>query len=285
MRTLPVLLFLAALTGAQDDAVDMVLRVWDANMDGVLSRDELPDAAIFETVDRNGDGKLTRAELAAFFGVKPTPPGEKDAPGGKEPEAGPKPAGKKKSDVAIQEPRTIKERVADLFRRLDRNMDGKLQRTELTGLTDEVFQQYDRTRNGEWSRREATRWVKDSVAAAKRNPNTRNFFQLFDMNRDKKVTKQEYDGPGNFFRRYDHDKDRVITEAELAMGPDAGRIQRGDKEFMADGPTKMPKRDLLERYDANGDGKVTLEELGNAESVLKRLDKNGDGVLTGSEVR
>jgi len=277
MRMLFLLLLAAAAARAQDGAVDMVLRVWDANMDGVLSRDELPDDGIFEKVDENGDGKLTRAELAAFFEAKPKPPVKKATPA-------PEPA-KKKSEVAMQEPRTIKERVADLFRRLDRNKDGKLQRAELAGLTDEIFSQYDRTRNGEWSRREATRWVKDSVAAAKQNPNPRNFFQLFDMNRDKKVTKREYDGPGAFFRRYDHNKDKVITEGELAMGPDAGRMQKGDKEFMADGPTRMPKRNLLERYDANGDGRITLAEMGNAESVLKRLDRNGDGVLTGGEVR
>ena len=283
MRILAVLLLVAAAARAEDDVVDTVLQVWDANMDGVLSRDELPDDGIFQKVDKDGDGKLTRAELAAFYQVKPRPPA-RDAPE-KKAKARPEAAGKKKSDVAIQEPRTIKERVADLFRRLDRNKDGKLQRAELTGVTDEVFQRYDRTRNGDWNRREATRWVKDSVARAKRNPNTRNFFQLFDMNRDKKVTKQEYDGPGNFFRRYDRTKDKVITEGELALGPDAGRVQRGDKEFMADGPTKMPRRSLLDRYDLNGDGKVTLEELGNAENVLKRLDKNGDGVLSGSEVK
>jgi len=277
MRILVVLLLVTAAARAQDDAVDLALRLYDANADGVLSRDELPDDAIFGKVDQNGDGKLTRAELAAFFGAKPPPPAKKATPAPEPP--------KKKSEVAMQEPRTIKERVADLFRRLDRNQDGKLQRAEMVGLTDEIFSKYDRTRNGEWSRREATRWVKDSVAAAKRNPNPRNFFQLFDMNRDQKVTKQEYDGPGAFFRRYDHDKDKVITEGELAMGPDAGRVQKGDKEFMADGPTRMPKRNLLERYDANGDGRITLAEMGNAESVLKRLDKNGDGVLTGSEVR
>jgi Ca2+-binding EF-hand superfamily protein len=283
MRILAVLALVAAAARADGDAVDMALRIYDANGDGVLSRDELPDDGIFGKIDKDGDGKLTRAELRAFFQVKPPPPA-RDVPK-KKAKAGPEVAEKKKSDVAIREPRTIKERVADLFRRLDGNKDGKLQRAELTGVTDEVFRRYDGTRNGEWSRREATRWVKDSVARAKRNPNTRNFFQLFDINRDKKVTKREYDGPGNFFRRYDHDRDRVITEGELALGPDAGRMQRGDKEFMADGPTRMPKRDLLERYDANGDGKVTLAELGNAESVLKRLDKNGDGVLSGSEVR
>lgn len=277
MRRIALLLLVAAAAGAQEVAVDRILAVWDANKDGVLSRDELPDNGIFDRVDKDKSGTLTRAELIAFFGTKAEPPAKKPAPA-------PAPA-KKKSEVAMQEPRTIKERVDDLFRRLDRNKDGKLQRAELAVVSDEVFRRYDGTRNGEWSRREATRWVKDTVAAAKRNPNPRNFFELFDLNRDKKVTKREYDGPGSFFRRYDHDKDRVITEGELAMGPDAGRVQRGDKEFMADGPTRMPKRSLLDRYDADRNGKVTLEELGNAESVLRRLDKNGDGVLSGSEAK
>ena len=60
---------------------------------------------------------------------------------------------------------------------------------------------------------------------------------------------------------------------------------RGDEEFMGDGPTRAPKMGLLERYDKNGDKRITLEELNGAESILHRLDRNGDGVLSGREVR
>ncbi|MHC4547145.1 MAG: EF-hand domain-containing protein [Planctomycetota bacterium] len=277
MRTVLLLALLGSAAAAQE-AVDNVFKVWDANQDGVLTPDEIPDPAIFAKVDADQNGKITRAEVAAFFKVKPE---RKEAPRPR-----PKAGGEKKSEAApMREPRSVKERVADLFRRLDRNRDGKLQRVELTGVTDEGFARHDRSRNGEWSEREAMRYVREQVERAKRNPRPENFFQLFDLDRDRRVTRREYDGPAAFFRRYDHDKDRVVTEEELDAGPDAGRMQRGDRAFMADGPTRMPRQGLLDRYDADGDGKITLEELGNAESVLKRLDRNRDGVLSGSEVR
>jgi len=285
MRRFGLLLVCAGAVAAQD-AVDNVFSVWDMNKDGVLTADEVPDAAIFAKVDQDQDGKITREEVAAFFRVKPEPKAPPAAP----PEKGktkepPKPPEKKTEEAPIQEPRTIKERVADLFRRFDRNKDRKIQRDEFQGAGDEVWKKYDRTRDDALNEREATRYVKDTLREAKRRPNVNNFFDLFDMNRDKKVTSGEYDGPGDFFRRYDHDKDHVITQEELNMGPDMGGMRPGDEEFLGDGPTREPERGLLERYDKDGDGKLTLEELNKAESVMRRLDRNGDGILSGAEVR
>ena len=58
-----------------------------------------------------------------------------------------------------------------------------------------------------------------------------------------------------------------------------------DRKFMADGPTRAPELNLLDRYDTDKDGRVTLEELNGAEALMSRLDKNGDGVLTSGEAR
>ncbi|MHC4954956.1 MAG: hypothetical protein ACYTGZ_13810 [Planctomycetota bacterium] len=42
---------------------------------------------------------------------------------------------------------------------------------------------------------------------------------------------------------------------------------------------------LFERYDKNGDGKLTADELPErAQRMIERMDKNGDGVLTKDEV-
>jgi Ca2+-binding EF-hand superfamily protein len=116
---------------------------------------------------------------------------------------------------------------------------------------------------------------------AKRNPRPDNFLDLFDLNRDKKVTRKEYDGPGQFFRMYDGDKDNVVTEGELAM-PTMVQV-RPEDEMSMDGPTVLPKQGLLERYDANKDDRITPDEL-KAENVFARLDKNDDGVLNGPEL-
>ena len=40
---------------------------------------------------------------------------------------------------------------------------------------------------------------------------------------------------------------------------------------------------FMERFDADKDGKVTKEELGDRENFLTRLDKNEDGVITEDE--
>jgi Ca2+-binding EF-hand superfamily protein len=275
------LLLLAAAAAAEGD-VARIFATWDADKNGVLTPDELTDEGTFRRVDANGDGKLTIEEVTRFLeGAKPKPPADEPAP------APPKDAPKKeapKSEAAPTEPRTIPERVEEFFRRFDANKDRKIQKDEFRA-GDEVFAKYDRNRDAALSVREVTRYITELIREAKRRPTRDNFFDLFDLDRDKRVTRREYDGPPDFFRDLDHDNDRVVTEAELNAGPEGTMVRKGDEDFMADGPTKLPVQGLLERYDEDGDGKITLEELNNAENVLRRLDKNGDGVLSGSEVR
>jgi Ca2+-binding EF-hand superfamily protein len=274
MRRLSIVLLCAAPAAA--DGVDNIFAVWDADRDGILTREEIPDAAIFGKVDADKDGKITRAEVAAFLNVRPEPPQPPAAP--------PKKPEEKKSEAAPElEPRTLKERIDDFFRRYDTDQDGKVRKDEFKAASEEQWQQYDRTRDGAFNRREAARFVEDQLEAAKRSPRPDNFMELFDTDRDRKVTKREYDGPGRFFREYDRNSDKVVTEAELAMGPEMAPA-RPEDEMAMEGPTALPKEGLLERYDENDDGRLTPDEL-KAENVFRRLDKNGDGNLSGGELR
>lgn len=279
MRNIWLCALLAA--PALADEVDNVLSVWDLNRDGILTKDEVPDAGIFGKIDADKDGKITREEVATFLGIAPAPKKGPEGKEGKGAKAG-KPEEKKSESAPEVEPRTIKERVDDLFRKNDIDKDGKIQRKELPGAGDEQWQRYDRTNDGALNRREATRYVEEQLAIAKQRPRPDNFLDLFDMNRDKKVTKREYDGPGQFFRQYDANKDDVVTEAELAAPPMAE--MRPEDMMDMDGPTSLPKQGLLERYDANKDDRVTPDEL-KAENLFRRLDRNGDGILSGAELR
>jgi len=289
MRGLAVLLLFAGAAAAQD--AGRTLKVYDDNRDGVLTKNEFPDAAAFAKADRDGDGEVTEDELAIFLGLKKAPPPPKNET--EKPEAKkPAPEAKKESvsDGGVRKrPFTVPERVKDFFRRFDRNDDRKVDKKEAAGIGGEMWERFDRNNDEAFNYREATRYVRFTLEEAKKRPTRANFFELFDRNRDRKVTKREYDGPPAFFRQYDHDKDRVVTEDELNMGANAGGMSRrqmeADEEFMADGPTKAPKRTLVDRYDANGDGRVTLEELKGAEALMLRLDRNGDGVLSGRETR
>jgi len=52
-----------------------------------------------------------------------------------------------------------------------------------------------------------------------------------------------------------------------------------------DSRAKKPRPPLELVLDANGDGTIDADEIGNASVTLKKLDKNGDGKLTPDEYR
>ncbi|MDE1915516.1 MAG: EF-hand domain-containing protein [Sphingomonadales bacterium] len=90
-----------------------------------------------------------------------------------------------------------------------------------------------------------------------------------DLDGDGKVTKAEYAKAQ--FDRLDRNKDGVID----------------DKDF-AEMPPQMAERikDRVMRADANGDGKVTPEELGASVNMMfDRFDTNHDGAITREEAQ
>jgi len=292
MRRIGALLLPCLLCAAlAADGVDDIFSVWDANRDGRLTKEELPDVATFEKVDANRDGSVTREEVASFLGIRPEapkPPAAGPAASAPKPAAEPaKPGNEAKSEAAPKKAARpgSKEERGEFFERFDTNKDGKIAPSEFRG-GDDVFRQFDRNRDGFLNEREVDRYLEERLKAARRNPRPDNFMELFDENRDGKVTRREYDGPGDFFRSYDHDRDDVVTDAELNMGPVVPRsMMRDEPKRDPDGPTALPRRTMLERYDKDEDGRITIEELGGAETILQRLDRNGDGVLSGGEVR
>ncbi len=98
----------------QDRALKGMLRRFDEDKDGKVSRDEFPGSdERFEQIDKNGDGFLSKADLAGSDApAKPNKPvtPETDAP--KKPATG------------------------NLLQRLDKNGDGKLDRSEWNGEAD-----------------------------------------------------------------------------------------------------------------------------------------------------
>jgi len=275
-RRMLVLLCLAALPArAGDTRVDDIFRVWDADKNGLLTPEEVPDPAVFEKLDKNQDGKVTREEVEIYLG----PPPKKVPP--------PKPPPKKPpKKVPAKPPRTVPERVADYLRRFDKNGDGRIEAAEFKGDKN-TFRIWDRSKDAALSKRELKAYVAETLAQARKRPNPNNFFDLFDMNRDGKVTRREYSGPPDFFRRYDKNRDRVVTEQEMHPPKPKPKAKPGKAAANPppDGPTKQPRKSLLERYDKDHDGRITLEELHGAAAILQRLDKNRDGVLSGAELR
>jgi hypothetical protein len=115
-------------------------------------------------------------------------------------------------------------------------------------------------------------------------------FERSDTNGDGFVTKEEFAAGRNaMFAKLDANGDKVVDQAELDKAREAFH-ERMQKSADASG-TPMPQPDgkrhgdFMKRIDANGDGKLTVEEFTAAgEQMFARLDDNGDGKLAKDEM-
>jgi Ca2+-binding EF-hand superfamily protein len=154
-------------------------------------------ATVFEPADRDGDGKLTRAELEAFFDLI-------------------------ESGVACRVVVTVVDRGRNLFDRFDANDDGRLDLGELTRAAkvgpEPVPASY-RLSVGVGSVGEAFGPVPLGVIA-KPKPAAKSalagprWFQAKDRNADGYVSANEFLGTPELFTRLDTDRDGRISPEE-----------------------------------------------------------------------
>lgn len=111
---------------------------------------------------------------------------------------------------------------------------------------------------------------KEKLAKVKRG-----FLEKFDVNKDGKVSKEEFKGyMEKRFQRMDVDKDDTVSIDELEQY----RRQQQNKG----------KKSKLARLDSDGDGSISKEEfiaprIKQVEKKFLKLDKNKDGKLTAGE--
>ncbi|MBO9468301.1 EF-hand domain-containing protein [Tropicibacter sp. R15_0] len=125
----------------------------------------------------------------------------------------------------------------------------------------------------------------------KGGPNAEMLFEQLDANGDGQITKEEVENaPKLRFEAADTDGDGFLSDAELkaaAEKRDAARAARRDDRIAK----------MIERLDADKDGKLSMEEMeargegrkgkGKGDRALRlfdRADANNDGVLTMEEV-
>ncbi len=119
----------------------------DTNKDGKVTKDELPEdrQRLFErlvrTADKNGDGQLTADEFAA--GVQDRPPG--DASAGEPDERRPAPGDGSRGGFLPG--------AFTVLRALDADNDGKLSKSEIEGAT-AALKKLDKNNDGELTREE-----------------------------------------------------------------------------------------------------------------------------------
>ncbi|MFT4046312.1 MAG: EF-hand domain-containing protein [Solimonas sp.] len=98
-----------------------------------------------------------------------------------------------------------------------------------------------------------------------------------DRNGDGKITLEEYSaGVGKTFKNIDQNKDEVLETEEIR----AYYLTIADESD----PKTKKRIDGVLHADANGDGKVTVDELkDHYKKKFEKEDKNGDGVITDAD--
>ena len=100
-------------------------------------------------------------------------------------------------------------------------------------------------------------------------------FTDLDKNKDKKISRDEWQGPSQFFDRLDANKDGFIDETEWnairqRMGGGGGGPRLGES--------------MAKFLDADKDGKVSRDEFAKMLTLFDLLDANHDGALTQEEM-
>lgn len=261
-------LLCASALFAQDSAEQRteLFKTLDTNGDGTLTKDEIPrdKTSLFDRLvtlgDGDKDGKLTEREFVAAF----------NRPKDVAPAAG-----------QPGESRPTAEDRANFFQRMDRNQDGKLSKDELPEfLRERMAPMFERAGKDELTQEEFVQFNPRFGRPPTAEERARNF-QRMDRNQDGKLSKDEVpeflkERFAPLFERAG--KDEITAEEFAQFNPRAGR-GRGRRGL-------FPSREqFFTRLDANGDGKITLDEVpeqfkDRVKGILAALDK---GEITGDD--
>ncbi len=212
------------------------MQRYDANKDGVLSRDEVPPflKAMFDRVDTNGDGKLDEQEVTAllrrlrerFAGAQ----NDKAA----RPAASAAPQAAKNIGPLMAE--ALKQTPAEFMQRYDANKDGVLTPDEVPPFLKAAFDRVDTNGDGKLDEMEVTvmlrrlreRFAGAQVAqggkpaagkrpAAQRPQPSAPDFDALDLNADGRLTPDELKGTplADKFGEIDANKDGKIDRKEF----------------------------------------------------------------------
>src|SRR5262245_5248356 len=190
-----------------------------------------------------------------------------------------------KKDTLDRE-RLLKATPEEFIKAFDKNNEGKLVADELPPMIARAFEKADRNGDGKLDAKEVEemlnvlreRFGNANPPAAKPDLDkaVTGILERFDVNKDGKISKGEAKGPlAANFARIDRNGDGYLDKEELK--PAAERLAA------AGGQPGRPNlervvADILERLDANKDGKISKDEAKNAPiaEAFARLDKNND---------
>jgi Ca2+-binding EF-hand superfamily protein len=209
-------------------------QAMDTNRDGRVTREEWRGSArSFARHDWNNDGVLSGDELRAG-------------------------ANRRGGDTAADYADEVTDWSEPHFQQLDHNNDGRISRGEWH-FDIETFRRIDRDRDGLVSRAEFLGL--DTV-----DDDRGDRFEDLDVNRDGRVTRQEWHASDDAFRWLDRDSNGVLSRVEVT-GP-ADDDNRGD---------------AFASLDVDRNGRVTANEWHWSREAFTRRDANRDGAISRDE--
>lgn len=241
----------------------------DTNDDHAISKEEAGEHwERMGKLDKDGDGKVTGKEMMA---------GRPDGPGrpGKD---GKKGDGKKRGDF----------KPGDMFKRADKNEDGKIAKDEVPAEAWERLSRADKNRDGFVDKKE----MGAAMAMRKKdgppgNKEGEDKFKQADKNSDEKLTEDEV--PAEFWARigkFDKNGDKGISKEEIAAG---FRAAGGGPDKMKGpggrgGPSGGPDA-IFGKMDENKDGKLSKDEVpAEMWAKLSNADNDADGTVSKAEL-
>jgi Ca2+-binding EF-hand superfamily protein len=275
------------------------LKAMDTNQDGKVSKDEWKGPEkMFARLDRNKDGVIDMGDRQAGVG------GE-----GRRGKAGKgRPGGEGGGDPAQMAER-VKQHVQKQFAKLDANQDGKVTQDEAPNPR--LLEMADKNGDGAITLEElqaaALERVRQRAGAGgksrkpgkggggapregkpreRRGPRITNAtLKRWDRDGDEKVSADEFPGGDQTFARLDVDKDGFLTAADLkALKKRAKKEGRKPGESAPGAKPEGAGKGMIERMDADGDGRLHRGEFRGPDDVWKKLDSNKDGWITPDEL-
>jgi collagen type III alpha len=270
----------------------------DANQDGQLARDEVPEAqrSLYDRLlanDKNADGTLSADEFAAGLKAEPpAPPPGGGRPGGPGGPGGPPPGG-----------------PDGIFRFLDKNNDGKVTADEVPEerrerFTAEMLPRADKDKDGALTLDEFRAAMPAAPPGTPGTPGQPGqpprpgspppfgpppggdpLFRALDKDGDGSLSKDEVYGAAEALKTLDKNGDGTLSREEVF--PPRPEFARGPGG--PGGPGGMNPEDIMRRLreaDRDGDGKLSKDEAPERmRENFDRVDTNSDGFVDQQELR